>query len=520
MRFLSPVFVLLLAFSAQAQWNPSLGQWGKEKPDDLRVMTWNVQDTLCSSNPKLEMPFSAWEALARIVASLKPDVLILQECGDNSGNGTGSGADSTFTLSATLELFIHGGIDPFLGGSVTAYVQKYAPSFDLPYVFVSAESDGWNRNCILSRYPFADLNGDGKSEYSDMPILLPDKYATGFDGGLRGFGIAEIDLPDSLYVGDVVVGNSHLKAGSSSSDHAQRIDAAQNIAYFIDHFYNGAGTGMVDPNNVITDNPPATNILDADTVVIAGGDWNEDEGANGTKGPADWITMAQIQGGTSDGTDKDGSDMVFDGAIDLAGNSHSKGTSKLDYLSWQDSVVGLTRDIIFNSSTIMGAGGQFPPELMGFQTAPSLASGMASDHRPVVADLTLPLVPGGSCNQSAVNLGFAKAGSGGLVPEFEVCGVLAPGSTAEFRLTNAVPFSLAYPVIGFVSLPLPFKGGFLVPNPPIILTPLPVNVVGSLVIPGVDGGLGPLVIVMQWGIVDSGATHGVSLSNALQVTWL
>src|SRR5690242_7976662 len=86
-------FLVLLSTAAHAQWNPPGGQWGKVDPADLRVMTWNVQDGICSSQPKLEGN-NSWCALARLVAALKPDVLILQETGDNSGNGTGSGSDS------------------------------------------------------------------------------------------------------------------------------------------------------------------------------------------------------------------------------------------------------------------------------------------------------------------------------------------------------------------------------------------------------------------------------------------
>ena len=77
---------------ASAQWDPGNAEWGKVAPEDVRVMTWNVHDTLCSSNTKVEGT-NDWTALARIVAALRPDVLMLQECGDNSGNGTGSGAE-------------------------------------------------------------------------------------------------------------------------------------------------------------------------------------------------------------------------------------------------------------------------------------------------------------------------------------------------------------------------------------------------------------------------------------------
>jgi endonuclease/exonuclease/phosphatase family metal-dependent hydrolase len=376
---------------ASAQWNPQQGQWGEQPSGDLRVMTWNVEDGLCSTNAKVE-GLNNWCALARIVAALRPDVLILQETGDNSGNGTGGGVDSVADLATTLDLFLHGGSDPFTPGTpaVTAWVGKYAPNYDLPHVFVSAASDGFNRNVILSRYPFADLNGDTQSTRSDMPFLFGSAYALGPNGGIRGFQHAEIDLPDADYASDLVIGNSHLKSGSGSSQ-TERVIAAQNIAYYIDFLYNGAGTGVPDPQGVINDQPPATHVLDALTLVVSGGDWNEDEAKNGAfRGPAAWISEAEFPDGpmVSDGTDRDRTDMVYDDARDLFnGVGSTQGSSKLDYLAWQDSIASLRRAFLFNTLTMPSAA--LPSEVQGFPN-PLLASTQASDHRPVIVDLVLP----------------------------------------------------------------------------------------------------------------------------------
>ena len=100
--FLNAGFVVAACTQvAAAQWNPDMGQWGKEDPRDVRVMTWNVQDGLCSSNDKVE-ELDNWAALARIVAAMKPDILLIQEAGDNTGNGTGSGVDSVFVGGTLL----------------------------------------------------------------------------------------------------------------------------------------------------------------------------------------------------------------------------------------------------------------------------------------------------------------------------------------------------------------------------------------------------------------------------------
>jgi hypothetical protein len=271
---------------------------------------------------------------------------------------------------------------------VTSYVQKYAPSYDLPYAFVSLNDDNYNRNVILSRFPFQDLNGDGESTLSDIDWIFADLYAPGGDGGIRGYMFAEIDLPAITYGSDLVIGNGHLKSGSSSSDKLQRLEASQNIAYWIDYLLNGAGSGIPDPRGMIRDIPAVTRILCPDVAVIWGGDLNEDELTNGRKGPAEWMANAQLTGG-NDGTDRDRSDSTYDDARDVFTNDRETlGSSKLDYLIHQDSVASLRRSWIFDSTTLTLQA--VPPELNGFSGGPLPASSIASDHLTVLSDYVLP----------------------------------------------------------------------------------------------------------------------------------
>jgi hypothetical protein len=379
--------LLLVSTSAvRAQWNPTAGQWGKTEPEHIRVMTWNVYDRLCSTNTKAENG-GTWHGMAVIVASLKPDILILQETGDNSGNGTGSNADSFSTMQTVVRLFIEGGSDPFRGGSVGAYVQKYAPGYDLPYRFISSEGDGFNRNLILSRYPFVDLNGDGRATISDIPNVNGDGFSAGGDGGTRGFAFAEIALPNDIYRGDLVIGNAHLKAFSDPASQLQRETAARNVGYYIYHMFAGGGTNTPDPNNAISDSPAATMILDQFTPVIFGGDWNEDELTNGRRGPAEYLTQGGVTGGT-DGTDRDSTDATYDTATDVfTANRTTLGNSKLDYIGWWDSAATAVRQFIFNSSTIPASGR--PPEFAS-HPSPQSISGL-SDHRPVIVDFQVAL---------------------------------------------------------------------------------------------------------------------------------
>lgn len=381
---------LLLTSVAAAQWNPSAGQYLKSDPSDIRVMTWNVQDGICSTNTKTEA-LNNWSALARIVASLKPDVLLLQETADNNGNGTGGSIDTVQQLETTFDQFLHG------GAGVTAWVQKYDPSYDLPYVYVSTANDGFNRNCILSRFPFADLNGDGSATRPDTYFMLADQWVEAAGaGGIRGVPFAEIDLPDGTYAADLVVASAHLKSGGMSSDIVDRRQAAQRLAYFIYYWYFGAQTGAPDPNAKIFDSPMATTVLDPDTLLVVGGDYNEDEQNNGRKGPADWLTDAAVAGGTSDGSDRDGTDMTYDASVTpFQGNRSTQSSSKLDYISWSDSSGQLRRSFVFNTSEIPS--GSFPPELIGYTINPALATGQASDHRPVIADFIVAAATGNPC---------------------------------------------------------------------------------------------------------------------------
>ncbi|GAB4386347.1 MAG: hypothetical protein Kow0022_15040 [Phycisphaerales bacterium] len=384
---------------AHAQWDPNSGLWGKTEPTDIRVMTWNIEDGIVSTSTRKNDGFNDWNALVHIVAALKPDVLMLQEAGDQSGNGTGSGADSVGELTTAIDLFLHGGNDPFNGGApVTAYVQLHDPSYDLPYVFVSSITDGFNRNVILSRFPIADINGDGLASFSNF-VLLPDAYQTGGNGGIRDFMHAEIDLPDQTYLGDLVVGTCHLKSGGSSSDFSDRLHAAQNITYFIDYFFNGAGTGVADPNSKIVFPSTTPAVLNAWTPVIWGGDLNENEGTNGRKGPAEWFARAETTGG-SDGTDRDRSDSVWDAAQHpITGETGTFGssTNKLDYLVYQDSVAPVRRQFIFRSSGTGMTTAKLPVPVRNFPVQPLSCSSLASDHRPVIIDFMLPLVPPNDC---------------------------------------------------------------------------------------------------------------------------
>lgn len=390
-QLISALTLAACALSARGQWNPSVGDWGKSDARDLRVMTWNVQDAICRTNNK-DDDFNNWNGVVRIIASLEPDILILQECADNSGNGTGSGDDSVTQLENVADMLINGGADIYLGGSVGSYLKKYVPAYDLPYVYASTNTDGFNRNMVMSRFPIEDINGGGAA-ISNF-VVIPDEYQSGGTGGIRGFQFVEINLPDSDYAGDVVIGNAHLKAGGSSSDYEAREIAALNTAYFIDYYYNGAGTGMSDPNSRVVV-PNTGEVLDANTPVIWGGDLNQNPSSTS---PSAITTRAQFVGGT-DGTDRDRSDSTYSSpAHPISGDTSTQGSSgRLDFLCWQDSIASVRRQFIFRSSGSGMSVSRLPFPASTYPVNPLSISSRASDHRPVIVDFILPAPASDPC---------------------------------------------------------------------------------------------------------------------------
>jgi hypothetical protein len=116
----------------------------------------------------------------------------------------------------------------------------------------------------------------------------------------------------------------------------------------------------------------------------------------------------------------------------------------------------------------------------------------------------------------AVDLGFAKPGAAGA-PVFDACGLLNQGNTAELRLRNAPPATIAALVVSNQSNPTPIFMGMLAPVPPLLFLPIVTDAAGAVSFP-LSGGGGPLDFVAQYLVYDPTATEQVSFSNALRVT--
>jgi endonuclease/exonuclease/phosphatase family metal-dependent hydrolase len=140
----------------------------------VRVMQWNVEKSLgnISSNSS-----PAALAVARIVKYNQPDVLLLNEVDDNGSNATRTALIDWVTNNV-----------PYLG----------TQSF---YVAVSSLSDGFNRNCAISRYPISN--------------------ATTYNDGLRGLHSFKVQLT----LTNLQVFHTHLKC--CSDDCQRKQDEAQ-----------------------------------------------------------------------------------------------------------------------------------------------------------------------------------------------------------------------------------------------------------------------------------------------------
>lgn len=342
------------------------GDYSKGSPHHVRVMTWNVLQHLGDPGE----PNTAWTAsqagssvaaINLVVAAMDPDILLFQEIGD---------IDSSVSYSQALS-------------NLQAWRNANRPGFQL-----LLSPDGGNiHNAILSRWPFADLNGDGLSTNTDIPTLQHgpgNDWPSGGDGGIRGWLQAEINLPNADYAGDLYIGCSHLKAGSDFN--AERVVAAKNIAAYIQYGLNSVG----DPLNIIPNVSQPPQALSPLTPVIWAGDFN----TAGSNQPVD-ILRANNPSVANDGTDRDGGTVWrSDSAAAYNGTFHTWGSnSHLDWILVQDSIAQVAATFIFDTARMPRSGSTItqgaPANMVGLIQNANISS-IASDHCPVIADIELP----------------------------------------------------------------------------------------------------------------------------------
>ena len=140
-------------------------------------------------------------------------------------------------------------------------------------------------------------------------------------------------------------------------------------------------------------------------------------------------------------------------------------------------------------------------------------------------DMLVGLCSGTSYWQNETNptycqtdLGFQGPGGATL----SVCGgaALAKGYTATFSVTGAPPSSPAWIIVGVLNNPAPLKGGTLVPVPILLMVPLFTSPSGTITLPGIQGGGGPVSVYIQTIIADGSQPAGFAFTNAVRVDLL
>jgi hypothetical protein len=140
-------------------------------------------------------------------------------------------------------------------------------------------------------------------------------------------------------------------------------------------------------------------------------------------------------------------------------------------------------------------------------------------------DMVVGLCTGTSFWQNETNPTYCQAdlgfqGPGGAT--MSVCGgaPLAKGFTATLSVTGAPPTSPAWIIVGVQNNPSPFKGGTLVPVPILLLVPVMTNAGGSITLPGIAGGNGPVSVYIQAIIQDGVQPAGFAFTNAVRIDLL
>jgi hypothetical protein len=116
------------------------------------------------------------------------------------------------------------------------------------------------------------------------------------------------------------------------------------------------------------------------------------------------------------------------------------------------------------------------------------------------------------------DLGFGLAGVNGD-PALTGVGTLAAGSAGSLSLSTAAPSALSVLFVSLAGIPVPFKGGTLLPLPSIAELVLATDPAGSIPLTwgswpsGLPGGTS---LYFQYAIADDVAIDGVALSNALK----
>jgi endonuclease/exonuclease/phosphatase family metal-dependent hydrolase len=302
---------------------------------DLRVVSYNVHLDDCFPD---DNPTRAAK-FARVMQALRPDVINLQEIYNHTGLQTVGLINSILPL----------------GGGATWYAHK---SYD---------------NIVVSKYPFLMTHS-----YT-VPVPNATSYA-----------MALVDLPNAQFNSDFYFMDSHFKCCSSEGYEEER---RQQQADALVNWMRDARTpgGYIDlpPStpmavvgdlNVVQGPAPLNTLLTGDIYY-----WSQ----YGPDSPPDW-----------DGTNLADAHPVHNGSgsTDWTYRSGGFSPSRLDYVLYTDSEVGIANRFVLNTVSMTSA----QRSATGLQQYDVTISTTNYDHLPVVVDFRFP-IPGDYNDDRAVD---------------------------------------------------------------------------------------------------------------------
>jgi hypothetical protein len=124
----------------------------------------------------------------------------------------------------------------------------------------------------------------------------------------------------------------------------------------------------------------------------------------------------------------------------------------------------------------------------------------------------------GGCNAPPpwFHLGSGVAGAAGI-PQLDGSGTLEAGSPGSIRLSGAAALAPAFLFVSTTCTPTPFKGGMLLPVPPLLTVADGTDSKGAtfLAWTAFPPGLSGQSLFFQYAVLDGVAIKDVALSNAL-----
>ncbi len=320
------LFVLSICALQAAAFDPIAGDYSRDNPLHIRVMSYNVQRKFIS-DPGTD------DAFNRILVAVDPDVIVFQEIETNVAQST---------MIARLNAIL-----PPPSGS-------WQVQFGLT---------GGIRNVLASRFPLADTRTD------TVPA-----------SATRGVTIGRIDLPDSIYADDIYVMGVHLKAFSGSEEDALRQQSADAIANWL---ADARGVPRSSGNNIVLPNSTPMIVMGDFNLVgpsiqpeltLTNGDI-QNEVTYGSDVKGDW-----------DNTDM--GDLFpadpFTGDTDTWPSTSGNPSSRLDRFIYTDSSTVVANSFVLNALNMNGAA----LSGTGLFSTDTITSNSA-DHLPIVMDIEI-----------------------------------------------------------------------------------------------------------------------------------